>query len=66
MKRTNEELKATLLRRYETALDGLLERCEKAKDFGELEEEVTVFAEEALPVTLSELQRERKRSDFPP
>ena len=55
-----------LLSRYETALDGLLERCEEAEDFGELEEEVAVFAEEALPATLSELQQERKGSDFSP
>lgn len=66
MKRTKEELKARLLSQYEAALDGLLERCEEAKDFGELEEEVAVFAEEALPATLSELQQERKESDFSP
>lgn len=66
MKRTKEELKAAFLKRYEAALDGLLERCEETQDFGELEEEVAVFAEEALPATLSELQQERKGRDFSP
>jgi hypothetical protein len=66
MRRSKEELKAALLSCYETALDGLLERYDEAKDFGELEEEVAVFAEEALPVTLYELQEERKGSDFSP
>ena len=66
MRQNKEELKAALLKQYEAALDGLLERCEGVQDFGELEEEVAVFAEAALPATLSELQQERKGRDFSP
>jgi len=65
MKRTTEELKAVLLTRYEAALDELLERCEETDNFGELEEQVAVFAEAALPATLSELQQ-HNNSSFPP